>query len=317
MGWESGIQLKVLVTDKVDENLVNRLRGMGMVVDYKPDIQRDELLKLIDGYHILVVRSRTRVDREVIDRGTSLKVIARAGVGLDNIDVEYALKRGLVIVNSPNAATYSAAELTLALMLMLARNIHLHIFDVKNGKWSKGAYRGVELRGKTLGIVGFGRIGRAVARYAGALGMRVLATDIIDVSRYANELGVKLVSLNELLELSDVITLHVALTKDTYHMINDDRLRLIKDGAMIVNTSRGEVIDTRALLNHLDRLWGVGLDVLEHEPPREDWEFKLIQHPKVIVTPHIGAETVEAQGRIVEELVANIQDALERVRNHG
>jgi len=317
MGWESGIQLKVLVTDKVDEKLLNRLRSMGMVIDYKPGIQRDELLKLIDGYHILVVRSRTKVDREVIDRGTSLKIIARAGVGLDNIDVEYALKRGLVIINSPNAATYSAAELTLTLMLMLARNVHLHIFDVKNGKWSKGTYEGVELRGKTLGIVGFGRIGRAVARYAGALGMRVLATDIIDVSRYANELGVKLVSLNELLELSDVITLHVALTKDTYHMINDDRLRLIKDGAMIVNTSRGEVIDTRALLNHLDRLWGVGLDVLEHEPPREDWEFKLIQHPKVIVTPHIGAETVEAQGRIVEELVANIQDALERVRNHG
>ncbi|MFP3208079.1 MAG: D-2-hydroxyacid dehydrogenase [Caldivirga sp.] len=317
MGWESGIQLKVLVTDKVDEKLLNRLRSMGMVIDYKPGIQRDELLKLIDGYHILVVRSRTKVDREVIDRGTSLKIIARAGVGLDNIDVEYALKRGLVIINSPNAATYSAAELTLTLMLMLARNVHLHIFDVKNGKWSKGTYEGVELRGKTLGIVGFGRIGRAVARYAGALGMRVLATDIIDVSRYANELGVKLVSLSELLELSDVITLHVALTKDTYHMINDDRLRLIKDGAMIVNTSRGEVIDTRALLNHLDRLWGVGLDVLEHEPPREDWEFKLIQHPKVIVTPHIGAETVEAQGRIVEELVANIQDALERVRNHG
>jgi D-3-phosphoglycerate dehydrogenase len=317
MGWESGIQLKVLVTDKVDEKLLNRLRSMGMVIDYKPGIQRDELLKLIDGYHILVVRSRTKVDREVIDRGTSLKIIARAGVGLDNIDVEYALKRGLVIINSPNAATYSAAELTLTLMLMLARNVHLHIFDVKNGKWSKGAYEGVELRGKTLGIVGFGRIGRAVARYGGALGMRVLATDIIDVSRYANELGVKLVSLSELLELSDVITLHVALTKDTYHMINDDRLRLIKDGAMIVNTSRGEVIDTRALLNHLDRLWGVGLDVLEHEPPREDWEFKLIQHPKVIVTPHIGAETVEAQGRIVEELVANIQDALERVRNHG
>jgi D-3-phosphoglycerate dehydrogenase (EC 1.1.1.95) len=317
MGWESGIQLKVLVTDKVDEKLLNRLRSMGMVIDYKPGIQRDELLKLIDGYHILVVRSRTKVDREVIDRGTSLKIIARAGVGLDNIDVEYALKRGLVIINSPNAATYSAAELTLTLMLMLARNVHLHIFDVKNGKWSKGTYEGVELRGKTLGIVGFGRIGRAVARYGGALGMRVLATDIIDVSRYANELGVKLVSLSELLELSDVITLHVALTKDTYHMINDDRLRLIKDGAMIVNTSRGEVIDTRALLNHLDRLWGVGLDVLEHEPPREDWEFKLIQHPKVIVTPHIGAETVEAQGRIVEELVANIQDALERVRNHG
>ena len=317
MGWESGIQYKALITDKVDERLINKLSEMGVVVDYKPGIQYDELLKIIENYDLLVVRSRTKVTREVIDRGVSLKIIARAGVGLDNIDVDYALKKGLTIVNSPNAATYSAAELTLTLMLMISRNVHLHLIDVKNGKWSKGLYHGIELRGKTLGVVGFGRIGRAVASYAKALGMRILATDVVDVSKYAEELGASVVSLNELLSRSDVVSFHVALNKETYHMLNNDRLKLIKDNSIIVNTSRGEVIDTKALLNHLDRLWGVGLDVLEHEPPREDWEIKLIQHPKVVVTPHIGAETIEAQARIVDELALNIQDALERVRNHG
>ncbi|ABW01627.1 D-2-hydroxyacid dehydrogenase [Caldivirga maquilingensis] len=317
MGRESGIQYRALITDKIDERLINKLSEMGVAVDYKPGIQHEELLKIVENYDILVVRSRTKVTREVIDRGASLKIIARAGVGLDNIDVDYALKRGLTIVNSPNAATYSAAELTLSLMLIISRNLHLHLIDVKNGKWSKGLYHGIELRGKTLGVVGFGRIGRAVANYAKALGMRILATDVVDISRYAEELGASVVSLTELLSRSDVVTLHVALNKETYHMLNDDRLKLIKDNAIIVNTSRGEVIDTKALLNHLDRLWGVGLDVLEHEPPREDWEIKLIQHPKVVVTPHIGAETIDAQGRIVDELVFNIQEALERVRNHG
>ncbi|WP_291765545.1 D-2-hydroxyacid dehydrogenase [Caldivirga sp. UBA161] len=317
MGWESGIQYKALITDKVDERLISRLSEVGVVVDYKPGIQYDELLKIIENYDLLIVRSRTKVTREVIDRGASLKIIARAGVGLDNIDVDYALKRGLTIINSPKAATYSAAELTLTLMLIISRNIHLHLIDVKNGKWSKGLYHGIELRGKTLGVVGFGRIGRTVASYAKALGMRILAADVVDVSKYAEELGASVVSLNELLSRSDVVTLHVALNRETYHMLNDDRLKLIKDNSIIINTSRGEVIDTKVLLNHLDRLWGVGLDVLEHEPPREDWEIKLIQHPKVIVTPHIGAETIDAQGRIVDELVSNIQEALERVRNHG
>lgn len=317
MGEESGIQFNALITDKVDETLISRLSSIGVSIDYRPGIQYDELLKIIDRYNILIVRSRTKVTKEVIDRGASLKIIARAGVGLDNIDVEYALKRGIIIVNSPKAATYSTAELTLGLMIMLSRNIHLHLMDAKNGKWSKGLYHGFELRGKTLGIVGFGRIGRTVAGYAKALGMSVIATDIVDVTKYAEELGVRLTSLDELLRVSDVVTLHVTLTKDTYHLLNEDRLRLIKDGAILINTSRGEVIDTKALLNHIDRLWGVGLDVLEHEPPREDWEFKLIQHPKVIITPHIGAETIDAQRRIVDELVTNIQDALERVRSSG
>lgn len=313
MGEESGIRLKALITDPVNERLVVRLKEMGLNVDYKPTITRDELLRTVGGYNILVVRSRTRVDKEVIDNAPSLRIIARAGVGLDNIDVDYAIKRGITIVNSPKAAMYSTAELTLTLMLMVARNIHQHIISVKNGRWSKGAFPGIELRGKTLGVVGFGRIGRTVASYAKALGMNIVAYDTVDISTYAGELGVKVVDYDNLLRTSDVVTFHVTLNKTTYHMLNDEKLNLVKDNAIIVNTSRGEVIDTKALLKHIDRLWGVGLDVLEHEPPREEWELALIKHPKVVVTPHIGAETEEAQARIVDELVFNIKDALERV----
>jgi Phosphoglycerate dehydrogenase and related dehydrogenases len=171
----------------------------------------------------------------------------------------------------------------------------------------------MELRGKSLGIIGFGRIGRAVAGVGKALGMNVNATDVINIEKEANELGVKHMGLEELLMKSDVITIHVSLTKNTFHLINDKALSLMKNDSILVNTSRGEVIDTKALMNYLDKLWGVGLDVLEHEPPREDWENELVKHPKVLVTPHIGAETREAQERMVDELIGNILEATRQV----
>ncbi len=318
MGEGSGIRLKALISDRVDERLISRLRSeLGVEVEYRPNIARDELLKIIDGYDILVVRSRTRVDREVLDRAARLRLIARAGVGLDNVDVEYALRKNIAIVNAPHAATESVAELAIALMLMAARNLHLYVADVKSGKWSKGAYKGIELRGRTLGIVGFGRIGRRVGELGKALGMRVVATDVIDISEHAKRLGVEVVSYGELLKVSDVVTFHVPLTKDTYHMLNDDALRLVKDNAIIVNTSRGEVIDAEALLRHIDRLWGVGLDVLEHEPPSTVHELELLKHPKVIAVPHIGAETLEAQLKVADEVFENIREALMRVVNNG
>lgn len=318
MGEGSGIRLKALISDRVDERLISRLRNeLGVEVEYRPNIARDELLKIIDGYDILVVRSRTRVDREVLDRAARLRLIARAGVGLDNVDVEYALRKNIAIVNAPHAATESVAELAIALMLMAARNLHLYVADVKSGKWSKGAYKGIELRGRTLGIVGFGRIGRRVGELGKALGMRVVATDVIDISEHAKRLGVEVVSYGELLKVSDVVTFHVPLTKDTYHMLNDDALRLVKDNAIIVNTSRGEVIDAEALLRHIDRLWGVGLDVLEHEPPSTVHELELLKHPKVIAVPHIGAETLEAQLKVADEVFENIREALMRVVNNG
>ncbi|MFP3044383.1 MAG: D-2-hydroxyacid dehydrogenase [Thermocladium sp.] len=313
MGDPSGIKMSALITDKISERAVSSLKEHGFAVDYRPGISKEEMMNIIDKYDVLIVRSRTKVTADVIDRGKRLRIIARAGVGLDNIDTNYAVNRGIIIINSPKAATYSAAELAIGLMIGVARRINLFNYDLKNGKWSKGSYEGMELRGKSLGIIGFGRIGRAVAGVGKALGMNVNATDVINIEKEANELGVKHMGLEELLMKSDVITIHVSLTKNTFHLINDKALSLMKNDSILVNTSRGEVIDTKALMNYLDKLWGVGLDVLEHEPPREDWENELVKHPKVLVTPHIGAETREAQERMVDELIGNILEATRQV----
>ncbi|MGC8596934.1 MAG: D-2-hydroxyacid dehydrogenase [Thermocladium sp.] len=313
MGDPSGIKMNVLITDKISERAVSSLKNQGFTVDYRPGIGKEEMMDIIDKYDVLIVRSRTKVTADVIDRGKRLRIIARAGVGLDNIDTNYAINHGIIIINSPKAATYSAAELAIGLMIGVARRINLFNNDLRNGKWSKGSYEGLELRGKSLGIIGFGRIGRAVAGVGKALGMSVNATDIMNIEKEANELGVKYMGLEELLMKSDVITIHVSLTKNTFHLINDKALGLMKKDSILVNTSRGEVIDTKALMNYLDKLWGVGLDVLEHEPPREDWENELVRHPKVLVTPHIGAETREAQERMVDELIGNILEAAKQV----
>lgn len=313
MGDPSGIKMNVLITDKISERAVSSLKNQGFTVDYRPGIGKEEMMNIIDKYDVLIVRSRTKVTADVIDRGKRLRIIARAGVGLDNIDTNYAINHGIIIINSPKAATYSAAELAIGLMIGVARRINLFNNDLRNGKWSKGSYEGLELRGKSLGIIGFGRIGKAVAGVGKALGMSVNATDIINIEKEANELGVKYMGLEELLMKSDVITIHVSLTKNTFHLINDKALGLMKKDSILVNTSRGEVIDTKALMNYLDKLWGAGLDVLEHEPPREDWENELVRHPKVLVTPHIGAETREAQERMVDELIGNILEAAKQV----
>ncbi|MFP3251198.1 MAG: D-2-hydroxyacid dehydrogenase [Thermoproteus sp.] len=305
--------MRVLVADQTSDKLLERLRGGGLEVDYRPGIPRDELLKVVEGYEVLVVRSRTKVNREVIDRGTRLKVVARYGVGLDNIEVDYAIKRGIAVINAPNAPTRSAAELTIGLMIALARRIPVLDREVKAGGWPKGKYVGRELYGKRLGVVGFGRIGRTVAQYAAALGMEVVASDVIDVSAEAAKIGARQVPLERLLAESDVVTLHVPLTPGTYRLMDDARLSLLRDGAMLINTSRGEVVDVDALARHIDRLWGVAFDVLPEEPPRSERLLKLLSHEKVIVTPHVGSETYEAYDRLAEELALNILEAVKRV----
>jgi len=294
--------------------LIRRLREAGIEVDYKPGIERGDLLRLVENYDILVVRSRTRVDREVIDRGVRLRIIARAGVGLDNIDVDYAVRRGIAIVSAPSAPAQSVAELTIGLIIAVARHIPQHVAEVKAGRWSKGMFHGMELEGKTLGVVGLGRIGYRVARLAKGIGMNVVAFDIADISDKAAVLGIDVVqSVEELVARSDVVSLHVPLMPETYRMMNEDRLRLLRDGAILVNTARGELIDVEALLKHIDRLWGVALDVLPEEPPKSEPIIKLVQHPKVIVTPHIGSETVEAQRRVAVETAENIIEVVRRM----
>ena len=294
--------------------MIRRLREAGIEVDYKPGIERGDLLRLVENYDILVVRSRTRVDREVIDRGVRLRIIARAGVGLDNIDVDYAVRRGIAIVSAPSAPAQSVAELTIGLIIAVARHIPQHVAEVKAGRWSKGMFHGMELEGKTLGVVGLGRIGYRVARLAKGIGMNVVAFDIADISDKAAVLGIDVVqSVEELVARSDVVSLHVPLMPETYRMMNEDRLRLLRDGAILVNTARGELIDVEALLKHIDRLWGVALDVLPEEPPKSEPIIKLVQHPKVIVTPHIGSETVEAQRRVAVETAENIIEVVRRM----
>ncbi|ABL87744.1 D-3-phosphoglycerate dehydrogenase [Pyrobaculum islandicum DSM 4184] len=303
-----------LIVDNVDLLIKERLEKIGIKVDIKPGISREQLLNIIGDYDILIFRGRLRIDREIIDAGTNLKILARYGVGLDNVDVEYAVKRGIAVVSAPRAPTQSVAELTIGLMLAVARRIPLLNAKVKEGEWPKGKYIGIELSGKTLGVLGFGRIGRAVAQIAKGLGMKILASDIVDVSSDVEKLGGRQVSLQELLKESDVLSIHVPLTPDTYRLINADRLALVKDNAILINTSRGEVVDHEALLQHIDRLWGVGLDVLPEEPPKSPYLRKLITHEKVVITPHVGSETYEAMRRLAEELVLNIEEVVSRIR---
>ncbi|WP_054841797.1 D-2-hydroxyacid dehydrogenase [Vulcanisaeta distributa] len=301
--------VKALITDPVDEYIINELsRHGGVIVDYKPGINRDELLRIVSDYEILVVRSRTKVTREVIDAASKLKVIARAGVGLDNIDVNYARLKGIEVINAPEGSTQSVAELTIGLMIAAARLVALQDRLVKGGDWPKGKFMGTELFGKVLGIIGFGRIGQRVAELARAIGMKVQAYDIVDVRDRAVKLGVDFVDFETIIRSSDFITIHVSLTPSAKHLIGEKEFQMMRDGVIIVNTSRGEVIDTKALLKALNdgKVAAAALDVLENEPPREPWELELIRHPRVIITPHIGAETREAQRRIAEILVSKV-----------
>ncbi|MCX8135507.1 D-2-hydroxyacid dehydrogenase [Pyrobaculum aerophilum] len=306
--------MSALIVDKVDETLKERLERIGIKVDLAPGISKDDLIKIIKNYNILIFRGRLKIDKDIMDAGQNLKILARYGVGLDNVDVEYAVKKGIAVVSAPNAPSQSVAELTIGLLFSVARRIPLLNAKVKAGEWPKGKYIGIEIAGKTMGIVGFGRIGRLVAQMAKSLGMNILASDVIDVSKEVAKIGGRQVPLEELLRQSDVVTIHVPLTPETYHLLNAERLSLLKDGAIIINTSRGEVIDHEALLKHLDRLWGVGLDVLPEEPPKSHYLRQLIAHEKVVVTPHVGSETKEAMMRLAEELAANIEEVIQRIK---
>lgn len=276
--------VRVLITDSVDEYIINGLKSRGIDIDYRPGISREDLLKVVPGYEALIVRGgRTKVTRDVIDAASRLRVIARAGVGLDNIDVEYAKARGgIEVINAPEGSTQSVAELTIGLMIAAARLVSLQDRLIKGGEWPKGKYMGIELFGKTLGIIGFGRIGQRVAELAGAIGMRVIAYDVVDIGGdRASKLGVDTVGFEELLKRSDFIAIHVSLTPSARHLIGERELQLMKDGGVvIVNASRGEVIDTKALLKAINdgKVAAAALDVLENEPPKEPWEIELVMH---------------------------------------
>ena len=287
---------RVLVADQIADEGIAILKG-GAVVDVRTDLTPAELLAAIADYEGVIVRSESRVTRAVVEAGGRLRVIARAGVGVDSIDIESATERGIVVVNAPTGNTVSAAELTLALLLAVARHVPAADASLRGGHWNRGDFMGVEVRGKTAGIVGLGQVGSAVARRLRALEMTVIGYDPYVPAERARVLGVDLVELPDLLRRSDFVSLHAALTPETTHLIGPEQLALMKPSARIINAARGGLIDEAALLAALDagRLGGAALDVFQEEPATES---PLARHPNVVVTPHLGALTAEAQERV-------------------
>lgn len=299
--------MKVLVSDPIAEEGIKRLRAAGIEVEVKTGLPPEELREIISEYDGLIVRSATKVTREVIEAGENLKAIGRAGIGLDNIDTEAAKERGIKVLNTPGATTISVAELTLGHMLALARHIPQGTASLKAGKWEKKRLIGTELYGKTLGIIGLGRIGREVAKRASAFGMDLVAYDPYVREGDVRNLGLKLLPLEDLLQHSDYITIHVPLTPETKHMLGKREFELMKPGVRLINCSRGGVVDEQALYEALvsGKVAGAALDVFEEEPPEDNPLLKL---DNVIATPHLGASAEEGQLRagieVAEKMIA-------------
>ncbi|MCS7136575.1 MAG: D-2-hydroxyacid dehydrogenase [Nitrososphaerota archaeon] len=297
---------KVLICDKVHKAGIGILKDAGFDVTIADGISYEELLNVISDYEVVVVRSRTRISRDVINAAKNLRVIARVGAGTDNIDVDAARERGIDVVCAGDAVANATAELTVGLMLALSRNICLLNDEMKRGGWPKGKCEGVELKGKTVGIIGAGRVGRRVAELTKAFGMEVLLNDVVPIpDDFLKKVSGKVLPLIDLLKVSDYITVHVSLTPSTRKLLNKDNMSFIKEGAFLVNTSRGAVIDEDALYEALvtGRLRGAALDVYSVEPPVNR---KLLELPNVICTPHIGAQTLEAQERASVEIASKI-----------
>ncbi|HEY6283566.1 MAG TPA: NAD(P)-dependent oxidoreductase [Nitrososphaerales archaeon] len=284
--------VRVLICDGLD---VEKLAlGPSVDFDYRPTISKAELLNSVGDYEALVVRSRTKVDREVIDKALRLKLIARPGTGLDNIDVGYAESKGVKVVNSPESLVEAVSEHVVLLMLALSRNLVVADLGVKAGKWEKNALVGREMKGKALGIVGLGRIGRRIAEIGKTIGMAVFVYDVINIpDDVLAGFGGKVVGIDQLFAMSDYITLHVPMTAETTHLVDRTRLSLMKKTAYLINTSRGGVVDEDELAAALigGRIAGAALDVFEEEPP----SGAILSAPSTILTPHIGGQTEEAQ----------------------
>lgn len=300
---------KILITDGLSQKGIAILAEEAEVA-LRDGISAEELLIEIGGYDAVIVRSRTKVTQSVLKAGVNLKVVGRAGVGVDNIDIDAAARQGVIVVNSPTATTITVAELTLGLMLSLAREIPRADAAMKNGVWLKKELVGVELYGKTLGIVGFGRIGSQVAQRAKAFGMRVIAYDPLISDEEIVKRGAEPVALNDLYARTDFLTLHIPLTDETKNMLNAEAFAKMRKGVRIICAARGGVIDEDALLAALEsgQVAGAALDVFTQEPPGKS---ALVSHPQVIATPHIGAQTKEAGARaavdIAEEVVAALK----------
>lgn len=299
--------LRILVADGMEKAALERLKNMKFDVVEK-HYDEEELKNEIKNFDVLVVRSATKVKKLIIDAAAEtkrLKLVIRGGVGVDNIDVEYAKTKGIMVKNTPNASSASVAELVIGHMFTLARFIHNANVTMRQGKWNKKIYEGIEINGKTLGLIGFGRIGRETAKRAKALGMKVVFFDI--AGPVMEHRGYKYCEMEQLLALSDFISLHVPYNNGEKAVIGKDEIEKMKEGAYLINCARGGVIDEKALIEALDsgKLAGAAMDVFVEEPAKDN---ALCNHDKVSITPHIGASTIEAQERIGEEIVDIIID---------
>ena len=291
----------VLICDQVAPILNDILQKNGLKITYEPEITPDQIKEKIGNFDIVVVRSRTKITKEMIDRANKCKIIARVGVGLDNIDVDAAKTKEIRVINAVEGAMNAVAELVLGLMLSLAREIPRADREIRNGKWLKKELMGTELSGKYLGIVGLGNIGKKLAKHARALNMNIIGYDVIPIPEdFSREVGLIKADLDTLISSADYISFHVPFTESTHHLVNSQLLAKMKKNACLINTSRGEIIDENALYDALKerKIAGAALDVFESEPATGN---KLATLPNVICTPHIGAQTKEAQA-----LAANV-----------
>jgi len=300
---------KILISDGLDGRGQSILRAAANV-EYRDSTSAEDLIKVIGEYDALVIRGQTRVTDSVLEAASRLKVIGRAGVGVDNIDLESAKKHNVTVVNAPTSTTVAVAELAFGLLLAVARDLPRADASMKQGKWVKKQFEGVELNGKTLGIVGFGRIGMEVGRRGAAFGMNVIIYDPNVSEHELEQANAEPVSLQELFAWSDFISLHLPLNVQTRDLLGPMAFSQMKDGVRIVSTARGGIIDETALLDSLNsgKVAGAALDVFEKEPPGLT---DLVSHPRVIATPHIGAQTAEAQSRAAEDIANEVLSALQ------
>lgn len=297
--------IRILANDGLQQGAIDKLTSLGFEV-VNNHYDKDELGNILREFDILVIRSATKVTADILAQaeGGNLKLIIRAGVGIDNIDIPYATKVGVIVKNTPNASSDSVAELAIGHMFALARFIAISNYTMREGQWNKKKYEGIELKGKTLGIIGMGRIGRSLAKRAEALGMNIIYNDVFGKQ---DNLTYEFSNLENLLKLSDFISLHVPYDKEKGALIGKAQFDIMKEGVYLINCSRGKVVEELALLEALNsgKVAGAGIDVFEEEPTKNK---ELVNHYRVSVTPHIGASTKEAQERIGEEVVTTIVD---------
>ena len=304
------LMTKVLVSDPIDQAGIDILSQVAQV-DQRPGLSPDELVSVIGDYDALMIRSGTQVTAEVIAAASRLKIIGRAGVGVDNVDVPAATQRGVLVVNSPEGNTIAAAEHALAMMLSISRHVPQAHAGMRVGKWDRKKYVGNELYKKTLGVVGLGKIGSHVAKVARAMGMEVIAYDPFIAADRAQQMQVRLTDLAELFRSADYVTLHIPRTKDTENLVNAELLRTMKPSARIVNCARGGVVDEAAIAEAIDKgvIAGAGLDVFASEPLSEDSPLRAVERG-LVLTPHLGASTEEAQENVATDVAEQIRDVL-------